>query len=312
MAETFEIKSGEAMTIPYKWVCENTDIGILCRRNSMLEPILLVQGISRLLRLKAPENKVDDLKTSKIVLIGSNDRESNDVHITCDIAAFTCHKISKYTPLQYLLSFNSPLLIHNYLPYFLEVKYQKPDQGEKLLGLINNQEILESYALDGENFEDVKTVWKVHMAEDTQYQCNTWSAILGSNNTSDYNMKFILNQSNEEGGREDSKEHEKKGKETIIMDEYTLKLSVRSNNKLINKYANFYIREKAYENYQSKKIVVFAQYAIVNKTDFAIDYGVKNKFSFNMKPHTNCFYDLEKNKTLNFRTDGYGNIISLV
>jgi hypothetical protein len=263
--------------------------------------------------LKAPESAVDDLKTGKIVLIGSSERGSDDVHITCDIAAFTCHQVSKYTPLQYLLSFNSPLVIHNYLPYFLEVKYQLPEQGEKLLGLVDNQEILESYIVDGENFRDVKTVWKVHMAEDTHYQCNTWSAILGPNNTSDHNMKFILDRSNEAGGeRKESKEQEKRGKETIIMDEYTLKASVRPNNKLINKYANFFIREKVYENYQSTKIAIFAQYAIVNKTDFAIDYGIKDKFSINMKPHTNCLCDLEKNKTLNFRTEGYGKSISLI
>lgn len=268
----------------------------------MFEPQLLVQGISRLLRLNAPEGAVDDLKTSKIVLIGSSGDTSANVHITCDIAAFRCHKVSKFTPLQYLLSFNSPFLVHNYLPYFLEVKYQLPNQQQKLLGILDSQEILQSYAVDGEDFKEVKTEWKVHMAEDTCYVCNTWAAVLGANNTSDHDMQFELRR----GENERVEEKKGEGKETVIVDKFALKGLVRPHNRLINKYSNFTLREKVYENYQSSKIALFAQYAVVNKTDFPIDYGVKDKFSVNMKPHTNCLCDLGTHKSLNFRTEGYG------
>ena len=287
-----------ATAVPYEWILKKKSLGVLCQNNKTTIPLLLVQDLMSLFKLDEKEFTNKDLKTGKIPLITSENAEIEDVHLTCNMMAFACHKISSYTPFQYVLSFDAPLVVHNYLPYFLELDCEHPHKKEKTLGLINSQEAFETCALDGEDFKNSKIKWKIHIEEESYYECDTWSSILKPNEPSEHKLKFNY--------CEESKEETKK------RSALELKATVRPNSKLINKYGSFELRDKVFEYCTSKKIVLFARYAIVNKTDSSIYIGSKGKTDFVLKKHTSEFIDLRDNTKLSFSVKGFGTLVLLV
>ena len=292
--KAIELKSRIAMTVPYDWIIKNKNIGIICRNNEKPVPILLIQGLKKLYKMEEKEQKIKDLKSGKIPLLIQKGKQ--DVHLTCNQMAFTCHAISKYTPLQYVLSFDAPLVIHNYLPYYLELDYVQPDNEKNILGLVNSQEAFETFALDGEDFKNSKMMWKVHIEEDRYYGCDNWIPELKSNQASEHTLNFKIY------GEEESKNE--------YLSKLDLKASVRVNCNLINKYGNFELRTKVFENCTSKKIILFPRYAVVNKTDVKIFFGLKGKFDYSLKEHTSGLFDLGDSTKLSFSAKHFGNYIN--
>lgn len=288
VASTLTLPSNSAATLPYAWLYENRDLGIICAKDDTEFPLLLVSGLLKLFKLQIENNTDKDIQATKIVLASSKDNPT--VHITCDVAAFTCHKVTRFTPLQYLISFNSPLLIHNYLPHPLAVSYRYLGK-EKQLGTANSQDVLEPYEIEGENFNESKLKWTVYARETQHYVCGEWRGNLQPNAASEHQLSFELVQKT------------KAGKEQQLL---TLKASVRPDSNLVNKYANFLLRDKVYENCCRRKIVVYSKHAIVNKTGLPIKFTADTESSITLPAHSSCLFDLGENKSLRFKTKGSG------
>jgi len=283
------------MTVPFKWLCEKRDFGVLTHKDNAITPILLVKNLMRLFKLQTSDASDQDLRSGKIPLLVSTNDEIPSVNIACDVAVFKCHEIDQLTPFQYLLSFNSPILIHNYLPYPLEVSYFAKNNDQRLVGRIKSQEAVESYSLDGDSLKNIKTLWKVHMEENSYFYCDAWSVQLRPNETAEHQINFLLHDPNKD---EKLKKHEQT--------DLQLKAMIRPNNNLANKYDNFILREKVYENSYSKKIVLFARNAIVNKTAFKISFKSKERPEVLLSRNSNCICNIPQNEKLQFMVKDFG------
>ena len=123
------------------------------------------------------------------------------------------------------------------------------------------------------------------------FHCNTWKGIIKPNTQSEHKLNFLIESDN---------------KDSPDQGELNLKASMIPNMNLINSYDNFTLREKVFEYCTSGKMILFAKFAMVNKTDDKLYYGIKDKFELGINPHSNSLFDMGDKKELHFRSNGYG------
>jgi len=292
--DMFILKGYSAVTVPYNWLSEDRPIWTFTYKDNVATPHKLINNLLDLYRVDTEEVNLENLVNSRIPLMISSDKNKPPIHLTCNVAVFKCHRISKTTPLQFLLSFESPFVIHNYLPYHLEVRGRSEHFNEKQLGVAKSQEAFETYAIDGRNFRSTRLIWKVHVNDNTHYYCESWSAMLKTNEVSEHKLNFSINTRDRGGSNQDKLE---------------LYGSIRPNLNLSNNYCNFALREKVYESCSSNKIVIYGKYAIVNKTDEDIIFSSKNRHEQMIGAHNSCLFSLFEKNELKFKVKGYGKVL---
>lgn len=292
--ETLVVKGYSALTVPYSWLCEGRTVWIATCKDDKTVLCVLVSDLLNLYKVDPESVNFKDLVTSTIPLVTNSDKDRQPVYLTCNVAVFKCHRISKATPYQFLLSFDAPLVVHNYLPHPLEVRCRSESLNERRLGMVKSQEAFETCAVDGENFKSTRMIWKVHADANTQYVCDTWAATLKINETSEDRLKFLINT---------------QSKQSPNQGELQLEATIRPNLNLTNPYYNFALREKVFENCASKKIVIYGKYAIVNRTDRDIMFSHKSKHEQEIKAHNSCLCDLGDKSELQFKVKGYSNVL---
>ena len=109
--------------MPFQWLAENRTLGIICMREEKSFGFRLIAGLKTVFKPCLESEAASKVKEllGRAVPFRQSGGEGEAVFLGCDIAAFSCHKISSTTPLQYLISLNAPLLVHNYLPRPLEL-----------------------------------------------------------------------------------------------------------------------------------------------------------------------------------------------
>ena len=172
--------------------------------------------------------------------------------------------------------------------------------GEELIGRLKSQDAVESYAFDACNLQENRTIWKIHMTEDTHFLCDAWSTMLNPHESVEQQLHFVLRSKKEEEEKKAARPGKGRGQNDL-----QAKASIRPNNNLWNDYDNFNLREKVYENCYSKKIVVFVRHAIVNKTDVPITFGLKGKFGILLEPHSCCLFNIAAGTKLAFKACGF-------
>ena len=120
VTETLLVKAGTAEVLPFRWIKENRNLGILCKSDDLVVPRVLIETMLKTFRYQ-PGAPPDKEMQGKLVPLFTSANHASSVLVGCDFTAFTCHKIDAFAPYQYLVSINAPLLIHNYLPRPLEV-----------------------------------------------------------------------------------------------------------------------------------------------------------------------------------------------
>ncbi len=113
------MKHDTTEVLPFHWLCENRTLGIICRKEETRVPYPLFEALTKMFRTNLPMGV--EIKELQGKLVPLNVAAKGSVYLGCDVAAFTCHKISAVTPPQYLVSLNAPLQIHNYLQRPLEI-----------------------------------------------------------------------------------------------------------------------------------------------------------------------------------------------
>ncbi len=96
----------------------NCSLGIVCERDGEMVLFELVEALRRTFKAALPHE--EDRPHGRLVPLHVSSK-AGSVFVGCDFSAFTCHRLGSVAPIQYLVSLNAPLLVHNYLPRPLEI-----------------------------------------------------------------------------------------------------------------------------------------------------------------------------------------------
>ncbi len=142
------------------------------------------------------------------------------------------------------------------------------------------------------------------MSDTAFFYCDSWDAMLEPNESSEEQLRFSLINHSAGEVREVAKPLGKL--KTSQQTELQAKASVRPNNGLCNEYDNFELREKLYEHCYSKKLVLFAPHAIVNKTNVPLKFGASHNLAIQLDPHSSCLFNVATGTKLSFKAPGFG------
>ena len=286
--ETLVIKAGVTDNLPFSWYCCNYCLGIFCKKDTALVPFRIFTRLKSVFETVIGKNPNKEL-VSRLIPFNNNEE-----FIACDISAFKCNKISKISPVQYLLSLNSPLKIQNALPFPLQISGSVKKEPLKPIGNLKSQEELAVFCLDGNNLKYIHLQFQMNISKTLIYCCDTLQKMSNPDGAVEEQLTFTLFEKGKKVGRE---------KKTV--DELLIQGNCRPYSQLSNSYENFELREKLFEHSLSKKLILFAKQVIVNKTEFEIKLKGDKIPVYTLKPYSSFLFGIPQGVKIAFSTKGF-------
>ena len=170
----------------------------------------------------------------------------------------------------------------------------------EILGKFNPGDKGSIFGVDANDFMYTKTFYKLLLSDTSYFVCNTWTKQSKLNESSEEPMTFSLYEN-------DKKVDPSKSKQVAL----NAQVSIRPFNILTTNYDNFELRQRVLDSCCSKKMTIYARQGIVNKTDYALKFGMPNQFSVKLNSHSNCLFNMLADAMLCFKMKGYGIFIIL-